>query len=407
MSLDAAIAAKPARLEGRPLILFLTLLAALGTLATNMYLASFPSLGRDLAASPAQVKFTLTVFLFGFAAGQLIIGPLSDRLGRRPLLLGGLALYAIASALCAVAANIESMLLFRVMQAIGACTASVLARAVARDLFSGDELTKSLSFIMTFMAAAPGFSPLIGGLIETWSGWRMTFALLAVVGAIAAAIVWLRVPETNRSRDSAASFRAAFTSYFLLLRDGRFVVPALATTSAMAGLFAFFASSPTIFIQHFGVSPALFGLIPCFTVFAVFAGGMLAPRLAKRWSGARSILFGLSFMLAGAVILLALGTFAAPNMTMVLAPLVLFLFGMGVVNPLSTVIAMGPFPEKAGAASALVGFCQMAGGALGTVVVGVLPYPILQSLPLIMAGAALIGLLTVVAGHRRLVSQNS
>jgi DHA1 family bicyclomycin/chloramphenicol resistance-like MFS transporter len=407
MSLDAAIAAKPARLEGRPLILFLTLLAALGTLATNMYLASFPSLGRDLAASPAQVKFTLTVFLFGFAAGQLIIGPLSDRLGRRPLLLGGLALYAIASALCAVAANIESMLLFRVMQAIGACTASVLARAVARDLFSGDELTKSLSFIMTFMAAAPGFSPLIGGLIETWSGWRMTFALLAVVGAIAAAIVWLRVPETNRSRDSAASFGAAFTIYFLLLRDGRFVVPALATTSAMAGLFAFFASSPTIFIQHFGVSPALFGLIPCFTVFAVFAGGMLAPRLAKRWSGARSILFGLSFMLAGAVILLALGTFAAPNMTMVLAPLVLFLFGMGVVNPLSTVIAMGPFPEKAGAASALVGFCQMAGGALGTVVVGVLPYPILQSLPLIMAGAALIGLLTVVAGHRRLVSQNS
>jgi DHA1 family bicyclomycin/chloramphenicol resistance-like MFS transporter len=142
-------------------------------------------------------------------------------------------------------------------------------------------------------------------------------------------------------------------------------------------------------------------------VFAVFAGGILAPRLAKRWSGARSILFGLSFMLAGAVILLALGTFAAPNMTMVLAPLVLFLFGMGVVNPLSTVIAMGPFPEKAGAASALVGFCQMAGGALGTVVVGVLPYPILQSLPLIMAGAALIGLLTVVAGHRRLVSQNS
>jgi DHA1 family bicyclomycin/chloramphenicol resistance-like MFS transporter len=407
MSLDAAIAAKPARLEGRPLILFLTLLAALGTLATNMYLASFPSLGRDLAASPAQVKFTLTVFLFGFAAGQLIIGPLSDRLGRRPLLLGGLALYAIASALCAVAANIESMLLFRVMQAIGACTASVLARAVARDLFSDDELTKSLSFIMTFMAAAPGFSPLIGGLIETWSGWRMTFALLAVVGAIAAAIVWLRVPETNRSRDSAASFGAAFTSYFLLLRDGRFVVPALATTSAMAGLFAFFASSPTIFIQHFGVSPALFGLIPCFTVFAVFAGGMLAPRLAKRWSGARSILFGLSFMLAGAVILLALGTFAAPNMTMVLAPLVLFLFGMGVVNPLSTVIAMGPFPEKAGAASALVGFCQMAGGALGTIVVGVLPYPILQSLPLIMAGAALIGLLTVVAGHRRLVSQNS
>lgn len=395
-----ALAERP-RFSGKPLILFLTLLAALGTLSTNMYLASFPSIGRELAASPTQVKLTLTLFLAGFAFGQLIVGPLSDRLGRRPLLIGGLGLYAVASALCAVAAGIEWMFVLRVAQAIGACSAAVLARAVARDLFQGDELTRSLSFIMTFMAAAPGFSPLIGGLIETWFGWRITFVLLAAVGIFATLIVWFRVAETHRNRDSAASLGRAFTSYLSLLRDHRFLVPAAATTCAMGGLFSFFASSPSIFIERFGVPPALFGFIPFFTVFAVFAGGMLAPRLAKQWPGLRPIVLGLGFMLAGSGAMLALSLAGSEGMTQVLAPLVVFLFGMGIVNPLSTVAALRPFPEQAGAASALVGFLQMAGGALGTVVLGLTYTDVLIALSMIMLGTAAFGLTVVAIGARR------
>lgn len=401
MTLDAAIAAKTARLEGKPLLFFLTLLAALGMLATNMYLASFPSLGKDLAASPAQVKLTLTVFLLGFAFGQLVIGPLSDKFGRRPLLLAGLVVYAITGAAIAFAVNIEWMLGLRVAQAIGACTGAVIARAVARDLFSGDELTRSLGFVTTLVAAAPGFSPLIGGLIETFFGWRATFVLLALVGIFATFVVWLRVPETHHSRQSAPSLGQAFASYFTLLAKRDFIVPTLATTCAMAGLFAFFASSPGIFIERFGVSPALFGFIPCVTVFAVFAGGFSAPRLAKRWPGYRPIIFGLIMMLIGSAAMLALSYAGNPGMYSVLGVLLFFLFGMGVVNPLSTVFALRPFPQMAGAASALIGFFQMAGGAFGTVLLGVLPYPVLPALPLVMAGGAVLGLLAVLLGRKR------
>ncbi len=400
MSLDAAVAAKPARLEGKPLLFFLTLLAALGMLATNMYLASFPSLGKDFAATPAQVKLTLTVFLLGFAFGQLIIGPLSDRFGRRPLLLAGLALYALTGALIALTVNIEWMLGLRVAQAIGACTGTVLARAVARDLFQGDALTRSLGFVTTMAAAAPGFSPLIGGLIETFFGWRATFALLAVVGVLAFLIVWFRVPETHHGRDSAPRLGRAFASYFTLLAKRAFLVPALATTCAMAGLFAFFASSPGIFIEHFGVPPALFGLIPCVTVFAVFAGGFSAPRLAKRWPDYRPILFGLVLMLTGACAMLAISYAGDPGMFSVLGTLLFFLFGMGVVNPLATVFALRPFPEMAGAASALIGFFQMAGGAIGTVLMGLMPFPVLPSLPAVMAGSATLGLLALLTGRK-------
>jgi DHA1 family bicyclomycin/chloramphenicol resistance-like MFS transporter len=401
MSVDTAIAAKPARLEGKALLIFLTLLAALGMLAINMYLASFPSIGRELAATPAQVKLTLTVFLLGFAFGQLVIGPLSDRFGRRPLLIAGLVLYALTGALCAIATDIDWMIGIRIAQAIGACTGSVLARAVARDLFQGDELTRSLGFITTLVAAAPGFSPLIGGLIETFFGWRATFALLAIVGVFALLVVWFRVPETHHQRDTAPGMAQAFASYFTLFGKREFMIPAAATTCAMAGLFAFFAASPTIFIQGFGVSPVLFGFIPCVTVFAVFAGGFSAPRLAKRWPGYRPVILGLVLMLVGSVAMFAISYGGDAGMFQVLGTLLFFLFGMGVVNPLTTVFALRPFPEIAGAASALIGFFQMAGGALGTILLGLLPYSLLPALPIVMAAAAVLGLAIVLLGAKR------
>lgn len=397
---DFAIAGKSTRrLQGKPLLFFLTLLSALGMLATNMYLASFPSLARDLAATPTEVKLTLTVFLLGFATGQLIIGPLSDRLGRRSLLLTGLIVYAVVSALIALASSLEWILILRIVQAVGACTGSVLARAVARDLFSGDDLTRSLGFVTTLTAAAPGFSPLIGGLIETYFGWRATFALLAFVGALAAGVTWFRVPETHRRHDNAPALNKAFASYVSLLTQPAFIVPAIATTCAMTGLFAFFASSPGIFIERFGVSPALFGLIPCFTVFAVFAGGFSAPKLARKLPGYRSIILGLVFMLLGSFSMLSISWIEGTGMFAVLGTLVFFLFGMGIVNPLSTVFALRPFPEKAGAASALIGFFQMAGGALGTILLGLMPFPVLTALPLVMATGTLLGLIAVL--HRR------
>ena len=275
------------------------------------------------------------------------------------------------------------------------------ARAVARDLFQGDELTRSLSFITTFVAAAPGFSPLIGGIIESFLGWRFTFGLLAVVGLFATIIVWRAIPETNRMPVPDLSLRESFATYFTLLCDGRFLMPAAATTLAMAGLFSFFASSPTIFIGEFGVPPALFGLIPCCTVFAVFAGGLSAPRLAKRLPGLTPMIMGFLLMFVGSIAMLAFALSGRTGVAQVLATLVVFLFGMGIVNPLTTVAALRPFPERAGAASALIGFFQMAGGALGIVALGLSPLHILAAFPAVMAAAALLGLLLLAVGRLR------
>jgi DHA1 family bicyclomycin/chloramphenicol resistance-like MFS transporter len=391
----------PFHIQGRPLVLFLTLLAALGMLATNMYLASLPALGRDLGTTPAGVQLTLTVFLASFAVGQLVIGPLSDRYGRWPLLIAGLSIYALASALCAIAVDLEYMLASRALQAIGACTGTVLARAVARDLFQGEELTRSLGFITTFVAAAPGFSPLIGGLIEAFLGWRFTFVLLALVGALAALIAWRAMDETNRNPTERFSLVDSFSAYFSLLRDLRFAVPVVATTLAMAGLFAFFASSPLIFIGSFGVPPALFGLIPCFTVLFVFAGGLSGPRLALRWPIVALIAGGFVIMLTGSLAMLAFALSGKSGFVQVMATLVIFLFGMGVANPLATVAALRPFPERAGAASALIGFFQMAGGALGIFALSLVPLPILAAFPAVMAAASALGLLALAAARNR------
>jgi DHA1 family bicyclomycin/chloramphenicol resistance-like MFS transporter len=381
---------KATRLGYGATIVLLTALAALGMLATNIYLPALPAIGVALQASAESVRLTLTVYLAAFAVCQLIAGPLADAHGRRPVLLVGLALFALATLVCALAPDIETLIAGRSLQAIGACAASVVGRAMARDLFEGAALGKALGLIMTGVAVAPGFGPLLGGLLQEAFGWRLPFFFVAGFGAAVLAATLMTLGETKPEGRRPFSPRHVLRDYGLLLGKPSFLLPALATTCAIGALFAFFAGSPALFIAQFGLSPSQYGLVSAGTVFAVFAGGYTAPRLVGRIGPLWATRFGFVALALGAALLLM--PTGAPLLWPAIGAILVFLFGIGIVNPLTMAAALQPFPQHAGMAAALIGALQMAGATFGTALVNLLPLAAAQAMPTAMLLLALLGL---------------
>lgn len=330
-------------------------LAALGALATNIILPAFPEMALALNVSTQDLAATLSSFFVAFALGQLFVGPLSDRFGRKWLVLGGLLTFALGSAICILAASLPQLIVGRIVQALGVCATSVLARAIARDLFDGEQLARVLSLIMVAMAAAPGFSPLLGQAFNSALGWRATFGFVGVLALVLAVHYSLRLGETHSGARAALSLRAVLAAYGQLLRDRRFIAPALAVSLVIGALYAFFSMAPAILMTGFGLSALAMGVFFAATVLVVFAGGFLAPRLARRWGAARVVRAGICIALAGSLALLA----GPHDFFFFSVALSVFLLGMGILNPLATAIALQPFGQQAGAASALLGFLQM------------------------------------------------
>jgi MFS transporter, DHA1 family, multidrug resistance protein len=345
-------------------IAVLAALSATGTLATNILLPSLPQMAASLSVSTAAVTSSITVFLAVFAIGQLAVGPISDRYGRRWPVLIGFAVFLAGSIWCGLATDLPALLIGRVIQAAGACSTSVLSRAIARDLFTGAALGRAMALIMITMAAAPGFSPLLGGALDHYFGWRSEFVFVAVFAAVGAAAYAMVLGETHRSTRTPLNPLAIAKNYFGLIGDRRFLVPAATVSLIMGGLFAMFSAAPRVLIEGLGFSPIQLGLFFAGTVMVVFAAGMLATRLAPRFGLARSIQGGLLAATTGSISILMVSLFT-PTFLPFLAAMAVFLLGMGIVNPLGTAQALSPFGEKAGAASALLGFWQMMSAAIG------------------------------------------
>jgi MFS transporter, DHA1 family, multidrug resistance protein len=392
-------ASKPAAGTGN--ILILAGLAALGTLATSILLPSLPSIAKSLGVPTAAVASAISIFLAAFALGQLVVGPLSDRFGRRGLVLMGLALFVIGSAICGLATDLPTLLSGRVVQGLGACASSVLARAIARDLLNGEALARALAFIMIATAAAPGFSPLLGGLLEQAFGWRSAFLVVAIIAAIVALLYNVALGETHDGVKLPLDPRHIAQSYVGLIRDVRFIAPSLTVGLIMGALFGMFSASPAILIEGLGYSPLALGLFFAGTVFVVFAAGIIAPKLSKRWGLHNAILFGLVFAVIGAVALLS-AQFFDRSLVSYAGPVVVFLFGMGIVNPLGTALALSPFGDRAGLASALVGFLQMAGAAVGVSAAAAVATPAILALGIVLVIASLLALIIFYAGRTKL-----
>lgn len=363
-------------------------LAALGTLATNIILPAFPEIGADLGVSERDLALTLSSFFIAFAVGQLFVGPLSDRFGRKWLVVGGLATFIAGSVLCALAVSLEMMILGRLIQALGACAASVLSRAIARDLFEGEALARALALVMVAMAAAPGFSPLVGNALGELFGWQLIFAGVAVFAAVLAFQYVRRVGETNPAAGRVAMpLSAVATAYARLAFDPQFIWPALSVSLIIGSLFTFFAAAPAILISVLGLTGFQLALYFAATVIVVFSAGFLAPRLSHRWGQRAIAMFGALVALSGSLLMLvAAGT---PGLSSITAGLIFFLFGMGLTNPLGTAIALQPFGSQAGTASALLGFLQMSCAALGASLASVLPLAPTVSLAGIMTAGTL------------------
>lgn len=348
-------------------------LAALGALATNIMLPAFPAMARDLGVAPQALSWTLSVFFIVFAFGQLIVGPLADAIGRSPLVLGGLAVFVAGSLVCAFAPSLPVLIAGRAIQALGACAASVLARAIARDLYHGPALTRALSLVMIAMAAAPGFSPALGTGMTSALGWRSIFALVAAAAIVLALHYRGSAGETLPVHlRRPAQLGTVARSYAALVVDKRFVRPALTVSLIIGCLYSFFGAAPVILVDGMGFSSTELSVFFAVTVLVVFGSGLMTPRLAQRWGAPKIGMAGILIAASGSLWLVAQGGTPAPVAFM--AAVTLFLGGMGLINPIGSAITLEPFGDRAGAASALLGFLQMGLAAFGTALIGALPF---------------------------------
>ena len=349
----------------------LTALVALGPLSTDMYLPALPTLMRAFGAGVAPAQFTLSVFLMGFAFGQLLIGPLSDRFGRRPVLLWGMALYAVASVVCATAGDFQQLTAARLFQALGACCGPVVGRAVVRDVYGRERAARMFAYMAMAMAAAPAVAPMIGGFLTQWPGWRGIFLVLGLVGAGLALAVALMLSETNPNLNpEAVRPGRLLANYRLLLGDRRYCGYVLCVTGVFSSLFAFISGSSFVLIDGFGLSPVMYGLSFGVVVLGYMAGSYHSGRRTLRLGIARMIVVGLWVANGGGLLGLALGLAGVGGVPAIVVPAALVMAGAGLVLPNAMAGAIAPFGEMAGTASALLGFFQMLFAALAGIVIG-------------------------------------
>ncbi len=338
----------------------LTAVVALGPLSTDMYLPSLPDLVRVFDTDVPSVQLTLSVYLVAFAFAMLIYGPLSDRFGRRPVMLGGLSLYVAASVACIYAGTIEELVVFRFFQAVGGCAGPVLGRAIVRDVWGPEKSATVLAYMGTAMAMAPAVAPVLGGFLHAWVGWWATFVVLAVFSGICLVLVYAMVGETNQHKNpDATSPRGLIVNYVDLLKHRTYIGYVLTISASYSVIFCFISGSSFVLIDIVGLSPDAYGLCFGTMVLGYMAGTAISGRIGQKVGLDRMVLIG-GFIAAGAGLIMA--AFAWANVVTVVTivgPQVVAMLGVGFIFPNAQAGAIGPFPTKAGAASALVGFCQM------------------------------------------------
>ncbi len=339
-------------------------------MSVDMYLPSFPMLARDLQTTTANVQLTLATFFIGLAVGQAIYGPLADRFGRKPPLYAGLALYCIASIGCALAPNIEVLIAMRLLQALGGCAGLVISRAMVRDLFDHQTAARVFSKLMLVMGVAPILAPLIGAQILGWVGWRGIFWCLTTFGlACLIASRWL--PDSRIADPNARlALGPVIRGYTTLLNDRSFIGPALASSLAQSGMFAYITGSPFVFIELYHIPAESYGWVFGTNALGLIIASQLNARLLGRFSTEQLLSFACN---STAVLGVALGAAAAlqlGGLIGILLPLFGYVASLGFIGPNATAIALKHQAHRAGAASALLGTVQfgiatVAGGAVG------------------------------------------
>ncbi|HLM39241.1 MAG TPA: multidrug effflux MFS transporter [Microvirga sp.] len=377
--------------------------AAVSPLGINMYLPSMPGMARAFGVDYTTIQLTLSLYLAAMAVGQLIVGSLSDRFGRRPVLLTGLLVFVLGSFICLSAQNVGVLIAGRVVQAVGGCAGITLSRAIVRDLYGRNQVASMIGYVTMGMAVAPMMAPTIGGVLDTLYGWRASFAFLMAFGGLALLFAFRSLPETNRNRGAAASTRELWLSYKSLVRSRLFWGYTLAAGFISAVFFSFLAGAPYVMIELMGRSPAEYGFYFAMVPSGYILGNFMTGRFAARVGPNRMILTGT------AVALVSVSAMAAAFAAGILHPVALFApmffigVGNGLVLPSGIAGAVSVNPEVAGAAAGLSGSLQIGFGALVAPLIGAMLSTTVWPLIAIMAACSLLAIASfgLIAGQRK------
>ena len=366
--MDARTTKAPADNSARPapigLIILLMAMSSIGPVSLNILVPATPGLAVIFDTSVETVQLTLSLYLLGLAVSQLVLGPLSDRFGRKPVLLVGLFITAAASVAAIFSTSIETLIIFRTLQALGASSGLVIGRAIIRDLYSRDRAASMIGLVTTVMVLAPMAAPLIGGLLDTHFGWEYTFVLTGVMAAAIMAWVFVTLPETRPDHITGGGIRFIASESRQLFESRRFIGYVLVCAIGTATFFAFLGGGPHVVVSIMGITSAEYGLWFILTSGGFMLGNFFTARSSQRFGIDWMVHFGLLWLVIGAVAtLITVSVWPDGGPWTIFIPQLLISFGNGVFLPNCVAGAVSVRPQAAGTASGLTGFMQMALGA--------------------------------------------
>lgn len=355
------------------LLLTLGLLTAVGPFSIDMYLPGFPDIAQNLGTTVSHISLSLSSFFIGISFGQLLYGPLLDRFGRKKPLYAGLFLYILASIACGFAGSVNSLIAWRLFEALGGCVGMVAARAMVRDIFPVNENAKVFSTLMLVVGVSPIIAPTAGGYLTAFVGWRSVFWVLTLMGTVILLLVHFKLPESRKPNpEISLKPKPILAGFASIIREPRFYTYALTGSVAASGLYAYISGSPYVFMQLYHVSEKQYGWIFAVIAFGLITATQINTQLLKRFTSQQIIKVALCFQVLAGLSLLSGSIFGWLGLYSTILLLFMFLSCQGFTFPNSSALCMAPFSQNAGTASALMGGIQMAIGATTSALVSYL-----------------------------------
>ncbi|HEY8871600.1 MAG TPA: multidrug effflux MFS transporter [Stellaceae bacterium] len=374
-------------MSGRPTpsLILLAAVTAIGFCALHMVVPALPLLVTAFGHSPAQVQLVLTLYLAGIAGGQLVYGPVSDRFGRRPVLILGLVMFLAGTLLCGLAWSLAALVVGRVLEAIGACAGIVLGRAIIRDVYEREAAARGLALVMLAMTLAPAISPAVGAYLAEWVSWRAIFVVLGVLGAVVLAMTVMRLGETN-TNPTRLDLAGMMGSYMTLLRSPAFLGFAMCGACSSGSWFTFCASAPYLLSELMGRPPSTYGLMILLPMACYMLGNAGAARFARSHGSLRLVLYGRSVAFTAALVMVLWYLTAGLGIWVLFVPIAMSSIGDGLSQPAAMAAGLSIYPRLAGTASGVMGFLQMTVSALGTLIVALLAHDSALGMILVVGG---------------------
>ena len=373
--------------QSRIFVVLLGALMMVNVLSIDMTLPALPALGAAFSAGPDQIQLTLSLYLLGYAAGQIVIGPLSDRFGRRRVLVGGLAVYSLATLACAASPGIGILIAARLFQGVSACGGPVMVRAIVRDHFEGDRASHMMSSLTTVFALGPLLAPIIGGALLVRYGWHSIFLFIAFWSLVLLVAAWALLGKSLREPDKHALLPARIlTNYRTFFTTRAAIGYAGLNALCSLGMFAFLSGSPFVLIEIYGVAPDHYGYYFGLSALTLILGASTNKRLLRLMPGERVIRYGFLILILGGGAAVAIPFSPLDGPFALTAAIMVYVFGQMLVQPNAVAAALTPLRHMAGTGSALMGMMQMLFGALGGYAVNAL----YDGTPLPMTGTLLV-----------------